>query len=227
MFKAIRSFYSWPLELQWSFSIFGSLAAIAALSFIFMQLFFPLNIVFIPFIKSIAHFSIAPLLRLSGLLNYHSPFMLTVKFGDNKWEIHNGTTFDYLLNMRWTYKGEKAKQMILQDYLLGLLNIIEEIKRSENPKAIEIMGTSYFIGKNTISRIGFSEVKVSPIKRILFFIDYVNLLIFYSFSKGKISFPNVLKLRKVKIRGDQLIKAEKLINSYKIRFDQLTLFQQT
>lgn len=214
MFRLVRSFYSYPKLIQWIISVLVGILAITLSTIFLITLFFPFNFLLIPFVKSATHFSLVPLLRLCGFLNYHSPLFLTVKYKNNFWEIHNGTTFDYVLNMKWAYRGGRAKHITIKNYFEGLLNLINDLKKRNNPKDIELVGTSYFIGRNTIRKIGFSEEDVTPIKRVLFIIDYINLMLMYSFSKGKISFPNILKLRKVKIKGDRLIKAEDKIREY-------------
>ena len=217
--KIVRSFYSWPLLIQWLVSIVAGTTSIILIFFFFLNLFFPLNFILIPILKSAGHFAVTPLLRLSGYLKYHSAFMLTVKYPRNIWEIHNGTSFDYLLNMKWCNKGFFARQFIIRQYLEGLLNLIEEIKKTKNPDEIEIIGTSYFIGKNTIAKIGFREEKVQFWRKILFVIDYFNLLSLYSFSKGRISFPNINHLKKIKIKGDKLLQAEALLRKYRLKFE--------
>ncbi|MBK8946111.1 MAG: hypothetical protein IPM32_12685 [Ignavibacteriae bacterium] len=184
---------------------------------------FPFNLITIPFIKVIGHFSITPLLRLFGYLNYHSPFLLTIRYKQNHWEIHNGTIFDYLLNMKWSYRGVTAKQITIKNYLQGLLNIIDKLKKNNNPKNINVTGITYFINRGTISKIGFTEERVRLYRKSLFIIDYINLLIMFSFSKGKISFPNIFRLKKIKIDGEKLISSEKVINDYLTKFSSRIL----
>ena len=208
MLEFVRSFYNYSKFVQWPISLASALTSISLLLTFFFTLFFPLNFLLIPIFKTAGHFSLTPLLKLSGLLKYHSPLFLTVNYNESKWEIHNGTTFDYVINMRWAQRGFRARQMTINYYLVGLLNLINELKSRKNLTEIEVTGTSYFIGENTISKIGFCEEKVRVWQKILFVVDYVTLFIMYSFSRGRISFPNIFKLKKIKIRGDKLVLAE-------------------
>ena len=174
MVRFVRAFYNYPQTIQWFLSVIIALIVVWTSSLLLFDVFFPLNILMIPLIKTAGHFSITPLLRLSGILNYHSPLLLTVKYNDSYWEIHNGTTFDYVKNMTWSERGGKARQKTIQNYFSGLLSLISEIKKNKNPKNINVAGTSYFIGRNTINKIGFKEENgiscLISLKIIVFFL---------------------------------------------------------
>lgn len=211
LFKNIRKIYTFPITLQWIFAIIFSIAGILISVLILSFVYFPLWLLAIPVIKTIGHFSIAPLMRLTGFLNYYSPMLLVVRTAYNKWELHNGTTFDYILNMKWKQKGAIASKFIMINYLKGLLKIINEIEEKKISNEITILGISYIINKKTAERLGFTVERPNIYRRILFVIDYFTLFLMYSFSKGKIAFPNVFKVKKMKISGSRLVASKEII----------------
>ena len=93
--------------------------------------------------------------ELAGYCDYESPMLLTIK-RRNKLEIHNGNLMDYIVNIRWNQKGNKAKKLILYYYLSGLTKIIDNIEDGKISKNINIVGTSYFFNKNTAKKFGFT-----------------------------------------------------------------------
>ena len=207
----IRKIYTFPKRVQWLFAVIFSIAGIIASVSILSFVYFPLWLLAIPVIKTIGHFSIAPLMRLTGFLNYYSPMLLVVRTAYNEWELHNGTTFDYILNMKWKQKGADASKFIMINYLKGLLKIINEIEEKKVSNEITILGISYIINKKTAERLGFTVEKPGVYRRLLFFIDYFTLFLMYSFSKGKIAFPNIFKVKKVRISGNKLVASKEKI----------------
>lgn len=211
LMKNIKKIYTFPKTVQWIFAITLSITGILISLSLLSLVYFPLWLLIIPVIKTISHFAITPLLRLSGLLNYYSPMLLVVKSKTQEWELHNGTTFDYILNMKWKQKGSNASKYIMINYLKGLLKIITEIEKNKLKEEITILGISYIINKKTAERLGFTVEKPNIFRRILFLIDYFTLFLMYSYSQGKFAFPNVLKVKKIKISGSKLIASKEKI----------------
>ena len=211
LMKNIRKIYTFPKTVQWIIAIVLSVTGILFSLLLLSLIYFPLWLVIIPIVKTISHFAISPLLRLSGLLNYYSPMLLVIKSKTQEWELHNGTTFDYILNMKWKQRGRNASKFIMINYLNGLLKIINEIEEKKSKDEITILGISYIINKKTAERLGFTVEKPSIFRRILFLIDYFTLFLMYSFSQGKVAFPNILKVKKMKISGSKLVASKQQI----------------
>ncbi|MGD8779246.1 MAG: hypothetical protein PVH88_09840 [Ignavibacteria bacterium] len=215
----IRKLYNLPKPAQWTVAVFMSVVGVGVSITLVQVVYFPFWILLIPVIKTIGHFSIAPLFRLLGLFNYYSPMLLIIKANDNNWEIHNGTTFDYLLNMKWSDHGMRARKAIMLHYCNGLLNIIRDIEKEKISGKIDLYGISYFFNSKTAKLLGFTEEKVRLRRRLLFFIDYLNLFLMYSFSRGTIAFPNIFKVKKIRISGEKLVNSKETIKRI---FDNLT-----
>ncbi len=206
-----RKIYKLPKPAQWTVAVFMSLAGVSVSITLVAIVYYPFWILLIPVIKTINHFSFSPLMRLSGMLNYYSPMLLIFKMNDDDWEFHNGTTFDYLLNMKWADNGIRARKEIMLHYCNGLLNIIKDIETKKIPLKVDFSGISYFFNSKTAKMLGFTEEKVRMRRRLLFFIDYLNLLLMYSFSRGKIAFPNIFKVKKIRISGEKLVNSKDTI----------------
>jgi hypothetical protein len=86
--------------------------------------------------------------------------------------------------------GNQRTNFILQQYLQGLLNLIEENENS-NVNDLTIRGTSYIINDRTARRVGFKSVRTDNIQKLILIYNYFNVLITYSIAKGKLSFPKL------------------------------------
>ncbi len=87
-------------------------------------------------------------------------------------------------------KEKKRVNFILQQYLQGLLNLIEEYETKKADELI-IRGTTYIINDRTASRIGFQIRKTDHIQKLILIYNYFNILLTYSIAQGKLSFPKL------------------------------------
>ncbi len=210
--KTIKILYQTSRIFQIVYSILQSIIGLIISILIISIIKFPLVIFFIVIIKPIIHFAITPLLKLTGYFNYFSSMLLGVK-KNSLIELHTGTLFDYFLNLHWKEKGIKTKKKLMLNYLAGLLILINEIECDNIPKQTDIVGISFIFSEKTASKMGFSLEPVPLHRQILFYIDYFDLFFMTSFAKGKISFPNITKVKKIKITGENLVKSKKSIQS--------------
>lgn len=213
MLKNIKRFYRQPKPAQWFAAIILSSVCALFIFYLIDSIYLPLLILVIPVAKPIGHFLVVPLLRLSGILKYYSPMLIGIRPNSDVLEIHNGSSFDYLINMRWKQRGQKAKKKMMTYYLRGFLKIIDEIEKKKLPENVTLTGTSYFFSDKSVKKIGFSEIKVGLVRKLLFFLDYINLCLMYSYSNGRLTFPSVLKLKKVEISGKKLRQSKEKIIS--------------
>ena len=209
----IKNIYNLPPIMQWIISILLLKICLIFDYILITTISFPILFLIIPLLKVFNHFSFAPLLRLIGYLHYYSPLLLIIKRKKNIWEIHGGNMFDFFINMKWNNKGTQAQRLVISNYLKGLLEIINEIERSKKVN-FELFGISYILNEKTAKKLGFSVEQVKLRRKFLFFLDYINLAIMYSFSKGEVSFPNILKTVKVSINSCDLLKSKNKITEY-------------
>ena len=154
-----------------------------------------------PFIQ----FFIAPFAKLSGMYTYLSPMLLAFGASDKKYDLHAGTSFDYLLLMRNTPAGPKARRRILGYFMEGLLKIIEKIERGELPESVVISGSSYFFSDQSASRLGFAVKQPSVAERLNVYINIIDLFWMYSYAQGKLTFPKLNEIKKAETDGSTLL----------------------
>ena len=65
---------------------------------------------------------------LIGLYNYMSPMLLVFSASDIKYDLHNGTSFDYMFVISKYKSGKRLKGKNLDYYIIGLLQIIKIIE---------------------------------------------------------------------------------------------------
>lgn len=200
-----KRFYSLPKIILWIISIllafFGGMPLGFTMMFslehsILFLLLFPLTL-------PLAVFSLTPIMRVSGYYIYYSPMLLGIK-SKKKLDLHNGTTFDYLLNMKLKDKGIKARYKILAYYLEGLLKITDEIESGKINSSLPIEGTSYFFSDSTVQRLGFTLQKPLFSYYFNFIFNFTDLFLMYSYSKGKFTIPRIFHIKRAVITPSEL-----------------------
>jgi len=157
-------------------------------------------------IVPIIQFLITPLFTLLNFYTYYSP--MVVSFGNNKKfiDLHNGTSFDYLMDMSHLKPGIKWKNKMLYHYLSALLNIIHYIENEVLPNNITIRGSSYFLSQRSAEKLGFIVSNASFFEKLNIALNYVDLIWMYSLTNGKLTFPDLTNINTVRITGIELVK---------------------
>lgn len=166
----------------------------------------PYLYILVIFFGSVYHFTTTPYLRLKGTYKYYSPMLLVFMPSNDKYDIHNGTSFDYLFVMLGTKPGRSWRNKLLRYYLEGLLNIVEEIELEAIPDSVLVRGSSYFFGERTVKKLGFSVREISKDEKPNFYFLYLDLTLMYSLAKGKLAFPKLNRVKTAEISGADLCK---------------------
>ena len=166
----------------------------------------PPLILILPLLNSVYQFSVAPAFRLVGLYRYHSPMLKSTIRTRTFYEIHGGTSFDYVLVLRWRERGRAAARKVMIGYLEGLLDLADRVTDGEIPQHTQIRGTSYFFSDRTARRLGF-ELRPPGLRlRANLLLNLLDLTLMYSFTKGRWATPNVLRVRQAVIAGSELAR---------------------
>lgn len=153
----------------------------------------------------IAPFYDVPSLKKKGSLIYYSSLFVAEKESKGVVKIHGGSLFDYVFVLDKSLNGSQRTNFILQQYVEGLLNLINDFEKRQNT-TVKIQGTSYIINHRTASKLGLKVVKTDFIQKCILVLNYMSLSISNSFAKRKLSFPNLRNSKTFKGELVELIK---------------------
>ncbi|RZS93393.1 hypothetical protein [Aquimarina brevivitae] len=174
--------------------------------------FYLLVILTIPIVISIiAPFFDVPSLKKRGELIYHSLLFISEKPKKGVIKIHGGTLFDYVFVIDKKMNGKQRRVFIIQQYLEGLLQLIEEYG-TQQQENISIKGTSYIINEKTAGRLGFKITETNGTQKLILIFNFFNVLLTYSIAKGKIAFPNLAATKTFETTIAELVQRKHDIN---------------
>ena len=176
----------------------GAIALIFNLMVFALSLFFGLYFfVFLSIVITlsiIAPFFDVPALNKKGKLIYYSSLFIAEKENNGVIIIHGGTLFDYVFVINSELSGKQRSKIILQKYLEGILNLINECEKNNNT-SVKVKGTSYILNERTANKIGLKFIKIDLLQKLILTFNYVNILISNSIAKRKISFPKINNIK--------------------------------
>lgn len=164
----------------------------------------PAALFLLPVAFSVFQAGATPLLRVSGLYRYHSRMLKATVRTRRTYEIHGGTALDYALHLSWGDRGLAARRRVLAWYLDGILDIAERVARGELPPDVRVTGTSYFFNERSAARLGFRIEPAGRRLKLVLVLSYLDLVVLYSFCRGRLSFPNVLQAKRAVIAAGDL-----------------------
>ncbi|RED92994.1 hypothetical protein [Marinoscillum furvescens] len=208
----MKRFNQLNVVLQWFVSLsFGILLLL--LSFYWIQTVSESKIwmVLIFLMVPIIQFLITPLFTVLNLYTYYSP--MVVSFGNNKRyiDLHNGTSFDYLMDMSHVKPGIAWRNKMLHNYLSALLKIIHQMEHEGLSNHTTIRGSSYFLSQRSGEKLGFKVSNASLLEKLNIALNYLDLIWMYSLTNGKLTFPNLRTISTVSTSGSELITRKQRI----------------
>ncbi len=153
----------------------------------------------------IGQFCFTPFFRLAGIYKYYSPMLIGYMPNKIQVDLHSGGSFDYLFVILKYQSGNEIRNQLFKFYLEGLLYLISQVESGKIPKSVNIIGTSYFFNERTIKKLGFDEKKPTLFYKLNLFINFIDIFWMYSVSRGKLSLPNLSKVKKLSVSGERLL----------------------
>ena len=164
-------------------------------------------------------FLITPFFRLIGLFRYLSPMVIVFAPNKKRFDLHNGTSFDYLITGLYRDSGLSLRNKMMGHYIDALLNIVQMIENKEIPETIIVRGSSYFFSARTAEKLGFKVSGTSIPERLNILLNYVDLLWMYSLANDRLQLPDLRNIKTASTSGtelvahrDQLIRIKNLLN---------------
>ncbi|HYN44290.1 MAG TPA: hypothetical protein VE129_21115 [Thermoanaerobaculia bacterium] len=159
-----------------------------------------------PVAVSVWQLSVTPFCRATGIYRYHSPMLKATVRTSRTYEVHGGTSWDWLGLFRFRDRGARAARQVMVWYLEGFLDVAARIERGEIPGSVEITGTSYFFRSDTARRLGF-EIRPAGLRlRFNLLLNALDLWLTYSFTRGRLALPDLFEVKQAVIRGDELVR---------------------
>ncbi len=210
----MNKFYELNIVLQWLIAL-AMLAGMCLLMGLYLYLarinflFYFLLVFFAPFLQ----FLTTPFFKLTKMYTYLSPMLLVFGANDKKYDLHSGTSFDYLFVLRGTKSGIELRKKLLKYFIEGLLNIIKKIENKELPETVIVSGSSYFFSERTANRLGFKIAKINWFLKFNLYLNYIDLLWMYSLSNGKLTFPKLSNTKSIEVVGKDLVQNKPKLES--------------
>lgn len=210
-----HSFYELPRSRQWRISIvLAIVGAVVILSSVFLCMYFLqpwLLLLLIPIYFVFAQLLDIPFGHLRGTLKHYSP-MLIVQPISGTYYLHTTALFDQLFALPHKDPKLTNQQQTLIWILDGFLALIEDLKKEPN---IPIVGTTHFLSPRRAEKLGFTVQSADPVSKFILIINYLNLVLSMSITKGQVRFPKLTQVRKFKISSTDLIVKESLFRSWR------------
>ncbi len=154
---------------------------------------------FMPF----SSFVIAPFMRVERFFKTYSQ-ILVVQFPTKKtYDLHLASNVDLILFAR---NSTNPRKMIFHEIVEGLLNICREIENGVLPRTVSIQAITFFVKKTTFQKLGFKTITFAPQYAILYFFDYIGILLSNYCITKRFRFVNILKTQKATMTGEDLLQ---------------------
>lgn len=165
----------------------------------------PWKYVMIVFFLPVYSITFMPILTLLNIADYKSELLFITKDASKNYDIHFGSLFDCVLSGLFSGRRGRFKDLMMFFLIEGLLNIVKDVESGKIEKEAEIQGSSYFFNKKTAAKFGFESIKMKVSHKYLLYLNYLEMLLVFSFSKGRLSRPNIEDFISVKTTGSDLI----------------------
>lgn len=217
-----HAFYSLSRSRQWTYTTMATFVGIALiLSSVFLAMYTQqlwLLLLLIPFYFVFAQLLDIPFGHLRGTLRHYSPMLIVQPIGDVL-HLHTTALFDQLFALPHKEPELSNQQQILLWIMDGFIALIEDLK---DQPSTQIVGTTHFLSRRRAERLGFTMRKADPFSQLILVLNYLNLVISMSITKGGLHFPKLNQVRTFEIKSEDLIKKESFFKDWRDKLSRRT-----
>lgn len=162
-------------------------------------------ILLLPLIPVLESFLLTPAYALAGRFTYYSPLLLATKSAQGL-DLHVGTLYDYIIQLRWSERGFPAERHAMRLILQGLLSICDAVAEGRLSAQNEITATSYFFSDRSVEKLGFTVKKGSFEVKLNLWLVYLSLVLRLSLIKGRWCLPDLKRIRCIHTTAGELLQ---------------------
>lgn len=162
-------------------------------------------ILLLPLIPVLESFLLTPAYALAGRFTYYSPLLFATK-SPHGLDLHVGTLYDYITQMRWSERGVRTERHAMRIILQGLLSICDAVAEGKLSAQNEITATSYFFSNRSVEKLGFTLSSGSFEVKLNLAMVYLSLFLRLSFIKGRWSLPDLKRIRRIHTTAGELLQ---------------------
>ena len=171
----------------------------------------PWKYLMMAFFLPVNSFTVMPILTLLKVADFKSELLFVTKDPSKNYDIHFGSFFDSTLSGLFIGKRGGFKDLMMYFLVDGLLQIIKDIEAGKIDREAVIRGSSYFFNEKTAHKFGFESMTNKTSHKYILFLNYLEILLVFSFSKGKFSWPNLGDFKSVKTTGAEMVKNKEYV----------------
>ncbi len=164
-----------------------------------------LYIILLVIVWRFVRFITTPLLKWLGFYKYHSPLFMTVQVAPKLYELHLGTSWDFVFRHRINPSSLKI------NVLEGLLILCNKIENGEFPRDVILKGNPYFLKSSSLARFGFKNRKLNWFEYFMTLLSFPESTILLSISRRELKFANINNNRIVYINSTELLTNKPII----------------
>lgn len=155
-----------------------------------------------------------PIFKSLGLYIYYSPTFFLHKLTPRLYEIHIGTTWDYIR------MDKISPKVLLLNMSEGMVKIVDDIEQGKIHPNSKIVGSIHYFNPNSTEKFGFKHRNMNLFELLLFVFSYIETAILLSISYGKPMLPRLLNTRIHYAIAKDLIKYKDIYKAYYQRLNR-------
>lgn len=155
-----------------------------------------------------------PIFKLLGLYTYYSPTFFLHKLTPRLYEIHIGTTWDYIR------MNKISPKVFLLNMSEGMVKMVKDIEAGKIHPESKIVGSIHYFNPTTTEKFGFRHRNMNLFEILLFVLSYIETTVLLSITYGRPMLPRLLNTRIHYAKAKDLVEFKDTYIAYHTRFSR-------